>query len=431
MVNQDVCFLPMIVSGGRAMIRHELWHEIHSRFRLKESKKSIARSVGVSVQTVRKILKEDKARSYKRSRQGGGMLSPYKDFIRQRLAAVGYCARSIYEELVDQGYPGSYDTVKLFVRPLRREAQAVATVRFETPPGKQAQVDWGQCWSVLAGKRFKVHLFVMTLGYSRRMFATGTWNEQLPTFLRSHEDAFDHFGGLTHEIIYDNPKTVVLARDLEGRQVKWNPTFWDFSRYYGFRAWSHRPYRAQTKGKVESGVKYVKRFLRGKAFESLEHLNESLANWIAKVADNRIHGTTYRKPVEMFAEERDLLISHKGKSRYHIQERAVRHVARDCMVTFETNRYSVPRRFVGKPVEVQTDHGRVLIYYQDQLVVSHPRCQGKYQNQIKKEHYFGIFYGEDLPSVAMLHFDHGPLVQQDVQVRDLAFYQELVEGGAQ
>jgi hypothetical protein len=73
----------------------------------------------------------------------------------------------------------------------------------------------------------------------------------------------------------------------------------------------------------------------------------------------------------------------------------------------------------------------VLIYYQDQLVVSHPRCQGKYQNQIKKEHYFGIFYGEDLPSVAMLHFDHGPLIQQDVQVRDLAFYQELVEGGAQ
>ena len=213
------------------MIRDELWHEIHSRFRLKESKKSIARSVGVSVQTIRKILKEDKARSYKRSRQGGGMLAPYEGFIRQRLAAVGYCARSIYEELVEQGYPGSYDTVKLFVKPLRREAQTAATVRFETPPGKQGQVDWGQCWTVLAGKRFKVHIFVMTLGYSRRMFAKGTWNEQLPTFLSSHEDAFDHFGGVTHEIIYDNPKTVVLSRDLEGRQVKWNPTFWDFSCY--------------------------------------------------------------------------------------------------------------------------------------------------------------------------------------------------------
>jgi transposase len=431
MVNQDVCFLPMIVSGGREMIRHELWHEIHSRFRLKESKKSIARSVGVSVQTVRKILQEDKPRSYKRSRQHGSVLTAHESFIRQRLAAVGYCARSIYEELVEQGYQGSYDTVKLFVKPLRQEAQAAATVRFETPPGKQGQVDWGQCWTVLAGKRFKVHLFVMTLGYSRRMFAKGTWNEQLPTFLRSHEEAFDHFGGVTHEIIYDNPKTVVLARDLEGRQVKWNSTFWDFSRYYGFRAWAHRPYRAQTKGKVESGVKYVKRFLRGKAFESLEHLNESLANWIAKVADNRIHGTTHRKPAEVFAEEQDLLISHIGKPRYHIQERAVRYVARDCMVTFETNRYSVPRRFVGKLVEVQTDQARVLIYYQDQLVVSHARCQGKYQNQIKKEHYFGIFYGEDLPSVSMLHFDHGPLIQQDVQVRDLAFYQELVEGGAQ
>jgi len=235
------------------MIKHELWHEIHSRFRLKESKKSIARSVGVSVQTVRKILKQDKAPSYTRSKQGG-MLIPYKGFIRQRLPAVGYCARSVYEELVEQGYPGSYDAVKLFVRPLRREAQTAATVRFETPPGQQRQVDCGQCWSVLAGKRFKVHLFVMTLGYSRRMFSKGTWNEQLPTFLISHEEAFDHFGGLTHEYIYDNPKTVVLSRDLEGRRVKWNPTFWDFGRYYGFRAWAHRPYRAQTKDKVNPDI---------------------------------------------------------------------------------------------------------------------------------------------------------------------------------
>ena len=174
----------------------------------------------------------------------------------------------------------------------------------------------------------------------------------------------------------------------------------------------------------------MKRFLRGKAFESLEHLNQSLSNWIAKVADNRIHGTTHRKPINMFAEEQDLLISHKGKAAYRIQERAVRHVSRDCMVTFETNRYSVPRRFVGKQVEVQTYHDRVLVYHQDQLIVSHPRCQGKYRNQINKEHYFGIFYGEDLPSVSMLHFDYGPLTQQEVQVRDLAFYQELLDGGA-
>jgi len=420
----------MILTGGNAMVKQELWHEIHSRFKLKESKKSIARSVSLSVQTVRKVLKQGEPGPYKRSKGKASILSPYEDFIRQRLPAVGYCARGIYEELLPKGYAGGYDTVKVFVRPLRKEAQTEATVRFETPPGKQGQVDWGQCWTHLAGKRVKVHVFVMTLGYSRRMFAKGTWDEKLTTLLKCHEEAFDHFGGLPHEILYDNPKTVVLSRDFEGRHIKWNPTFWDFSTYYGYRPWAHRPYRAQTKGKVESGIKYVKRFLRGKAFASLDELNMALMNWIATVADQRIHGTTHQKPAEVFAQEQDLLLSHRGKPPYKIQERVVRYVARDCLVTFETNRYSVPVRFVGKPVEVQSWNDRVLIYDQDRLIVSHPRRPGRHQIQIDKEHYYGIFYREDLPSVRMLHLDHGPLAEQEVQVRDLGFYETLLEGGA-
>lgn len=135
-------------------------------------------------------------------------------------------------------------------------------MRFETAPGQQAQVDWGQAWVILWGKHVKVHLFVMTLGYSRKMFALATRDEKLPTFIACHLEAFGHFGGIPHEVIYDNMKSTVLARDFEGRRIVWNATFWDFSRYYGFRAWAHRPYRAQTKGKVESGIKYVKRFLR-------------------------------------------------------------------------------------------------------------------------------------------------------------------------
>lgn len=233
---KDVIFLPMLISEGRDMVKAELWHEIHSRFKLKESKKSIARSLGLSVQTVRKTLRENEPKPYKRLKRNDNILSPYESYIRQRLAAVGYCARSIYEELVEKGYRGSYDTVKVFVRPLRKKWKAQATVRFETPPGKQGQVDWGQCWTQLAQKRIRVHLFVMTLGFSRRMFAKGTLDEKLPTFLQCHEEAFDHFGGLPHEIVYDNTKTVVLSRDFEGRRVKWNPTFWDFSTYYGFRA---------------------------------------------------------------------------------------------------------------------------------------------------------------------------------------------------
>jgi len=410
------------------MIKGDLWHEIHSRFKLKEAKKAIAGSLGLDVRTVRKILRQQELQPYKRSVSGETILSPWQDFIRQRLAAVGYCARSIFEELQGMGYSGGYDTIKRFVRPLRKEAMVEATVRFETPPGRQGQVDWGQCWTILAGKRTKIHPFVMTLGYSRRMFAKGAMDEKLPTFIQCHIEAFDHFGGLPHEMLYDNPKTVVLRRDFEGRHIQWNATFWDFCRYYGFRACAHKPYRPQTKGKVESGIKYVKRFLRGKSFESLDHLNASLIHWIADVADCRIHGTTHRQPAEMFAEERDLLISHQRKHPYVIQERAIRHVSRDCMVTFETNRYSVPYRFVGKAMEVQGEGDMIRIFHDNNLVVIHPRCEGRYQNRLNREHYQGIFHRQQPVSTCLYHSYHEQ--PDDVEIRDLAFYESLVEGGA-
>jgi len=305
------------------------------------------------------------------------------------------------------------------------------TRSFETPPGKQGEVDWGQRWTVLSGRPVKIHIFVMTLGYSRRIFATATFDEKLPTFIQCHEKAFDHFGGIPHELIYDNTKTVVLSQDYTGRNIKWNATFWDFSPYYyGFRPWPHRPYRAQTKGKVESEVKYVKRFLRGKSLDSLVHLNHALAQWIAQVADQRVHGTNHRKPIELFEKEKHLLICHHGKPAFTIEQRAIRHVARDSMISFEANRYSVPVRFVGKQVEVQCKTGQVLVYHDSRLVASHPRCEGKYHTQIDKEHYHDITYREDLPSLRLLHFDNSSSDEQEVQIRDLSFYEDLLQGGA-
>lgn len=102
------------------MVKGDLWHEIHSRFKLKEPKKSIARSLGISVQTARKILKQEKPASYKRRKTTETILTPYKEYIRQRLASVGYYAQSIFEELQERGYTGGYDTVKKYVRPFVR-----------------------------------------------------------------------------------------------------------------------------------------------------------------------------------------------------------------------------------------------------------------------------------------------------------------------
>jgi transposase len=402
------------------MVKGDLWHEIHSRFKLKETKKSIARVLGLSVQTVRKILRQKLPQGYVREKKESEILGPYREYILQRLAAVAYCAQAIFEELQARGYRGSYQTVKRFVSPLRKEADIEATVRFETPPGRQGQADWGQCWTVIAGKRTKVHLFVLTLGFSRRMYAAATADEKMPAFLRSHEEAFEFLGGLPHEIVYDNLKSVVLGRDFEGSRFEWNPVFWDFSRYYGFRPAPHRPYRPQTKGKVESGVKYVKRFLRGKEFASLDDLNARLLEWIINVADERVHGTTHRKPAEMFLEEKDLLLSRQGRRAYVLEERAVRHVSKDCLVAFETNRYSVPYRLAGKRVEVLTDGEMIKIYHGGELISCHPRIEGSYQASVDKSQYWGL-YKHAKPS-------HPPT--EEVEIRDLAVYQSLLEGGA-
>ncbi len=402
------------------MVKGALWHEIHSRFKLRETKKSIARAVGLSVQTVRKILRQKEPQAYSREKQESELLGPYREYILQRLAAVGYCAQAIFEELQIRGYRGSYQTVKRFVSPLRREAEIEATVRFETPPGRQGQADWGQCWTTMAGKRVKVHLFVLTLGYSRRMYAVATADEKMPAFLRSHEEAFEFLGGVTHEIVYDNLRSVVLGRDFEGSRFEWNPVFWDFSRYYGFRPAPHRPYRPQTKGKVESGVKYVKRFLRGKEFTSLDDLNAQLLDWIITFADQRIHGTTHRKPAEMFLEERDLLLSVKDRRAYVLEERSLRYVPKDCLVAYQTNRYSVPYRLAGKRVEVLTDGEMIKIYHGGELVSCHPRLEGTYRSSVDRTHYSGLIKAAK-PAEAP---------QDDVEVRDLAVYEQLLEGGA-
>lgn len=418
MASEYRTMIPVERSGG-GMVNGDVWHEIHSRFKLKEAKRSIARALGLSIQTVRKALRQEEPKRYRRRPAERSVLKAFLVYIRQRLAAVGFCAQAIFEELRERGYSGSYSTVRRFIQPLREEAQREATVRFETPPGQQAQVDWGQAWVILGGKHVKVHLFVMTLGYSRKMFALATRDEKLPTFIACHLEAFDCFGGVPHELIYDNMKSTVLARDFAGRRIVWNATFWDFSRYYGFRAWAHRPYRPQTKGKVESGIKYVKRFLRGKVYESLEHLNNALQAWIATVADQRIHGTTHRRPVELFEEERGLLMDHRQKPYYVIQGRVVPQVAKDCLVTFETNRYSVPYSYAGREVEVESELDQVRIYHQGNLIGVHPRLAGRYQSQVDRAHYAGIYQRRPIA------------VSEEVQVRDLSFYENLVEGGLQ
>jgi hypothetical protein len=214
----------------------------------------------------------------------------------------------------------------------------------------------------------------------------------------------------------------VLRRNADGSQIEWHPVFWNFARYYGVIPRLCRPYRARTKGKVESGIKYVKRgFILGRQGTDLEDWTGQAHTWIREVADQRIHGTTHERPAARFAEER--LRARDGRPPFQLQTALVRTVARDCCVTVDTNRYSVPAAFIGRQVEIQCGPQDTLhVYAQGQLIATHPRQAARYQSLVAPVHIAGLPGGPVMVPRPRLV---APF--PDVEVRDLAIYEALAE----
>ena len=423
--------------GGTPMLSEEQWGAVRSLAGRGMGTKAIARQLGLTPKTVRKYRRQGGRPPYQRRCPAREALErDHGAYLEQRAAAVNWCAQVLLQELQALGYVGSYDAVKRWVAP-RREAQRCmedATVRFETGPGRQAQVDWGSTAVMIGDELVRVHLFVMTLGFSRRMFARAYPNERLAALVDGHERAFAHFGGRTDEILYDNPRTIVERRDRAGKHIEWNPRFRDFADYVGYQPRLCRPYRARTKGKVESGVKYLKRnFLAGRAFVDLADTREQWGQWNATVADVRVHGTTHQAPLARFADEQGQLMPRAARPGFKLEARFPRIVAEDFLVSLDTNRYSVPFTLIGHAVEVERRDGQVRIHHRGKLVVAHAELPGRYGLVVLPEHGPG-------PAVrnARLRRATSPAPPQaierealTVEQRDLATYDSLVAAGGE
>ena len=347
----------------------------------------IARRLDLDRKTVRSCLRQEAWQPYERPARTDTLLAEHAEFLRERAPKVGYSAQVLWQELRQRGFAGSYQTVKRFVRPLRT-AEALAeraSVRFETPPGHQSQIDWGAARVHFRHHPVLLHFFVLTLGYSRRHYMEPALNERVPQFLDAHERAFDHFGGHTREHLYDRPRTICSPDGSGG--VVWNATFQSFARYWGFEPRLCRPYRARTKGKVESGVKYLKRnFLAGRSFIDLQDTSEQWAQWNATVADVRVHGTTHQLPIERFADEAAQLMPRAARPGFKLEARFVRIVADDFLVSLDTNRYSVPFSLIGHTVEVERRDGQVRIHCRGKLVAAHTELPGRHGLVVLPEH---------------------------------------------
>jgi len=254
------------------MLGMEEWMEVKDLKRQGHSIKQICRMTGYSRNTVRKVLREGSPKRREAQRRAS-KLDAYKDYLEKRYAETGLSAVRLTGEIRAMGFAGSRDIVRRYLRELDIGAKvpAKATVRFETPPGKQAQADWAEVGSYTdeKGRRRKIYAFVIVLGFSRAMYVEYARRMRLAELIGCLERAFAYFGGWPETILFDNMAQVRLPC---GRL---NPQMADFLSHYGIGLRTHRPYRPRTKGKVERAVEYLKdNFIKGRKFADLADLDE-------------------------------------------------------------------------------------------------------------------------------------------------------------
>ena len=418
--------------GGAELLRGKDVQEIEELKRQGLSIKAISKLTGYDRKTIRKyLIQPETTPVYGPRGPRLSKLDSFKTYIRERLKAGVWNGRVIMRELRERGYAGGYTILTDWLRSQRESAQVTAVRRFETPPGRQAQVDWGHFGTIdVDAAERKLWGFSFTLGYSRAMFTEAALDQKLGTLLRMHEEAFRQLGGVPEEILYDRMKTVWLKTDERG-EIVWHPVFWDFAQYWGFRPRLCRPYRAQTKGKIESGVKYVRRNflcgLQGREPANLEDLNAELRRWTWEVCNQRVHGTTHEHVHRRWTEEKAKLHPIAGRPPYAYVEEELRKVARDAFVSWEGNRYSVPWTYAGQAVWVRDRAGQVEVHYGGQRVAVHSRVSGKHHIVRVPEHHQGIPLGSPSSAKILIHVRQTAPV---VEIRSLAAY-ESAAGGVQ
>jgi transposase len=367
--------------------------------------KRIGKELGCSRNTVREYLRRGGWRPMEVEGRAGA-LQPHREWLAERLRRHRGNADVVRQDLRHElGIAVSLRTVQRAVEPLRRElrAEALATIRYETAPGQQLQIDFGSTAISIAEETQRVHLFVATLGYSRRCYVTVFLHERQSAWLHGLEGAFRHFGGLPQELLIDNAKALVQDHDAKTREVKFNDRFHAFCRYWDVVPRACAPYRARTKGKDERGVGYVKRnAIAGHRFASLEALHAHLQCWMREVADRRVHGTTGEPPIARFERiEMARLKPLPGKAPFLQVRELTRRVHNDACIELDTNRYSVPWRLIGESVTVVVAERCVRVLYAGAEVACHAQSPLRRTSVIERGHLSGIV-GAHLAGVSWL-----------------------------
>lgn len=407
-------------------MKGNLWMEVRNERKKGLSYTEIARKHHIDPRTAKKYAESDVRPVYTLTAPKPSKLDPYKHLIDMWLEEAPYSAVRIHEKLMEQGCDCKYTIVRQYVATRKAALNEKATVRFETMPGLQGQVDWGffENYKVLEnGESRKLYCFLMVLGYSRMRYIEFVTDMSTTTLIKCHINAFRYFDGYPEEILYDNMKQVVVKRMLKQSESELNKQFEDFAGFYGFKPILCRPYRGQTKGKVERTVRYVREnFMVGIRYHSLADLNSQAHAWCNKI-NARIHGTTNERPIDRLADEKLLPL----KREYIIDRINLRRVEKDCLISYAGNKYSVPAEYVGKDVTVIVLDHMLAAYFEGKQIALHKLSYSKNSLNVNKEHYKSMIVksGFDIENTLLNNPD---LVDLSIPNHSLKKYDELMGG---
>lgn len=367
------------------MLREAMYTTIETLWHKGCSKSEISRLTKHDWKTVNKVINAIKSgKSAPIRKPHCRILEPYTQEIINWLE-IKLSAVRIHEELLRLGVSVGYSTIKDYISLIKKNTDIF--MRIHTEPGEEAQVDFGYVGYTIDnhGKRRKTWVFNMRLSYSRMDFYKKVYDQKVETFIICHMEAFKYFKGIPKRVKIDNLKAAILESNFY--EPVFQRLYKDFADYYGFESIPCRVYQPNDKGKVESGIKYVKNnFFKGRTFKNSDDVDNQLKNWTQK-ANNRIHGTTKKVPYEVFEEQENKHLLKLPLTEFNLSKVGVRKVYHDCHIFINHNYYSVPFAYVGKEVEIEIGNNLVKIYHNQSLITTHPESKSKGEFITNKSHY--------------------------------------------
>ena len=354
------------------------------------NKSELARRMNCSRQTINSKLKKIDDKSNKVKRTYTSKLDEFKDLIETKVEKYACSAMSIYILLRDKyRYTGGYSSVARYVSKFKDEQKVKVTIRFETTPGYQAQVDWKEKLSLVDSSNapYNINIFLMTLGYSRMKFVKLTFDRTQQTLFECMTSAFEFFGGTTEEILFDNMKTVVDHAKSDFANVVINEKFAQFAKDTGFTIRTCRAFRPETKGKVEVLAKIMDRLKAYNGEFSNQYDLIEIVNDLNITLNREIVQGINQRPIDRFEKEKNTLtpVNIEILKPYFIRQKEYK-VSNESMITYKGKKYSVPTAYIGKYVTITEGDSTIYIYYSTDFICSYDIFVDCYLNY-KEDHY--------------------------------------------